>query len=320
MKQKLFISAGLALLLVVLFFIARDLFSPKGTGDENPYDYSLDKLKKTDSLTVAYKEEISFAPGLQEVQGIAVDRSDHIFVSGVNGVEIFDDRGKRVKSIPLDGNARTIFVDATGRIWLGMEDHVLVIGSDGKPIATWKPQSENSILTSIAVIGENVFVADAGEKTVYHYHTGGRLLSRIGEKDPQNNIPGFVIPSPYFDLGIDLSGKLWVVNPGMHLLMNFSYDGKLVSQWGKASMAVDGFCGCCNPSNIAFLHDGSFVTSEKGIERIKIYGPDGTYRYMVATPDSFEEGTRGLDLAVDSKGRIIVLDPAKKLVRIFVKK
>jgi sugar lactone lactonase YvrE len=320
MKQKLFISAGLALLLVVVYFIARDLFSPKGGGEENPYEYGLDKLKKTDSLYVGFKEEVSFAPGLEEILGIAVDRTDRIYVSGKNGVEIYNYQVKLQKSIPLDGTARTIYVDATGKIWLGMEDHITIFSPDGKIVSTWKPESENSILTSIAVMGENVFVADAGEKTVYHYNTGGRLLSRIGEKDPQNGIPGFVIPSPYFDLGIDPSGKLWVVNPGMHMLMNFSYDGKLISHWGEATMTVDGFCGCCNPSNIAFLHDGSFVTSEKGIERIKIYEQDGSYRYVVAAPDSFEEGTRGLDLAVDSKDRIIVLDPAKKLVRIFVKK
>jgi hypothetical protein len=51
-----------------------------------------------------------------------------------------------------------------------------------------------------------------------------------------------------------------------------------------------------------------------------VYGPDGIYKYLVASPDSFEEGTRGLDLAVDSQERILVLDPVKKKVRIFVKK
>jgi hypothetical protein len=38
---------------------------------------------------------------------------------------------------------------------------------------------------------------------------------------------------------------------------------------------------------------------------------------VVANSGSFTEGTRGLDLAVDSKGRIVVLDPERKQVRIF---
>lgn len=82
-------------------------------------------------------------------------------------------------------------------------------------------------------------------------------------------------------------------------------------------MTREGFCGCCNPSNFAILSDGSFVTSEKGIERIKVYLPDGTFKCIVAGPDAFIEGTTGLDLAVNSRDRIFVLDPEKRMVRVF---
>ena len=85
-------------------------------------------------------------------------------------------------------------------------------------------------------------------------------------------------------------------------------------------MSMEGFCGCCNPSNFAMLSDGSFVTSEKGIERIKVYGPGGIFRNVVAGPDSFIEGTRGIDLAVDAQDRILALDPEKKQIRIFTLK
>ena len=80
---------------------------------------------------------------------------------------------------------------------------------------------------------------------------------------------------------------------------------------------MEGFCGCCNPSNFAMIYDSLFVTSEKGIERVKIYNADGTFRCVVAGPDQFEAGTKGLDLAVDKNNRILVLDPVKKLIRIF---
>jgi hypothetical protein len=320
MKQKLFIITSLLLLLVIVFFISKDLFFPKGDDNENPYEYDLDKLKKSDSLEVAFKEIKQFTPGLEEIYGIAVDLSDRIYVSGINGIEIFDNSGKPEKQIAVEGIVRSIRVDNMGRIFAGVEDHIEIFTYSGKRISNWKAESTSSILTSIALTPTDVFVADAGEKVVYHYDHDGKLINRIGEKDPQNNIPGFVIPSPYFDLGISSSGQLWVVDPGRHTLMNFSFDGKLVSSWGKASMVVDGFCGCCNPSNFAFLSDGSFITSEKGIERIKVYQPDGKYKYLVATPGSFEEGTRGLDIAVDSLDRILVLDPVKRKVRFFIKK
>jgi hypothetical protein len=50
---------------------------------------------------------------------------------------------------------------------------------------------------------------------------------------------------------------------------------------------------------------------------VKVYNPDGTLVGLVAGPDSFEEMTVGLDLAVDSSDRILVLDPKKRAVRIF---
>jgi hypothetical protein len=320
MKQKIYIIAGILLLLIIIFFITKDLLFQKGNDNTNPYEYNLDELKKSDSLFVAFKEINQFTPGLEEIYGIAVDQSDRIYVSGKNGVEIFENSGKPEKKFSFDGIAWSVKVDYSGKIYLGMEDHIEVMDNNGKLLNKWHSESPGSILTSIAVTPSDVFVADAGEKVVYHYDHAGKLLNRIGQKDPQNNIPGFVVPSPYFDLGINSSGQLWVVDPGRHTFMNFSYDGKVVSTWGKASMGVDGFCGCCNPSNFAFLADGSFITSEKGIERIKVYMTDGTYKYLVATPDSFEEGTRGIDLAVDSQDRILVLDPAKKKVRFFVKK
>lgn len=83
-------------------------------------------------------------------------------------------------------------------------------------------------------------------------------------------------------------------------------------------MEIEGFCGCCNPSHFAIREDGSFVTSEKGIPRIKVYDRLGRLASVVAGPDSFDEGTVGLDLALDSAQRVLVLDPARRAVRIFV--
>ena len=71
---------------------------------------------------------------------------------------------------------------------------------------------------------------------------------------------------------------------------------------------------------MAILSDGSFVTSEKGIPRVKVYDQTGQFKTVVAGPEAFADGTIGLDLAVDDNDRIYVLDPKKKAVRVFVKK
>jgi hypothetical protein len=320
MKGRLFIFGALALLLAGILFMVWDMFLNKPVSSPNPYDYDMKSLRTGDTAAVIYEELQSFTPAMTAVHGIALDRNDHIFICGENRVEEYDPAGNPVKKFDVNGVAGCIHVDSAGRIYTGFQDHVEIFDHSGKLLKKWKSCGSNAIITSIGVSGKNVFVADAGNKVVYQYDDNGTLLRKTGEKDPARNIPGFVIPSPYFDLGIGLQGELWVVNPGRHSFEQYNSEGDLVSSWGVASMAMDGFCGCCNPSNFAILSDGSFVTSEKGIERIKIYSPEGDFNHVVAGPDSFIEGTRGLDIAVDSKDRILVLDPEKKKVRFFTLK
>ncbi|MEI6456285.1 MAG: hypothetical protein WCO93_08350 [bacterium] len=319
MKTKIFIIGALVLLLGVIIYILIDLFSAKPVARENPFDYGMEEIKKSDSNLKVYREVSQVRPGMEEIYGLATGPCDRIYVTGKGGVEVYDSSGNIVYHFPVDGNPGPVTIGRQGMIWLGVEDHIEVTDSAGKVIKKWKAANDASIITGIAVSGQNVFVADAGNKVVYRYDLSGKQMNRIGEKDPQNNIPGFVIPSPWFDLGIDKEGFLWVVNPGRHQFEKYSFDGKLLSKWGMASNTIDGFCGCCNPSHFAFLGDGSFVTSEKGIERVKVYSPEGDFRWIVASPDLFVEGTKGLDIAVDSRNRILVLDPGKKLVRIFKK-
>jgi len=81
---------------------------------------------------------------------------------------------------------------------------------------------------------------------------------------------------------------------------------------------LEGFAGCCNPSHFALLPGGGFVTSEKGLPRVKEYSPDGTLRTVVAGSEGFAPGSVGLDLATDPGGRVYVLDPVARAVRVFV--
>ena len=320
MKQRLIIIIALILLMAVIGYMVVDLFFTNSGRSDNPYDYGLNELRETDTSLIAYREVQHFPVGLAEVYGLATGQDDRIYVAGANGVEIYTPSGERISEFSFPDTAYCITVAPDGNILLSMIDHVAIMNPEGEIISNWDPVSEASVLTSIATNGTDIFVADAGKKIVYRYDKEGTLLNRIGKKDSLKGIPRFVIPSPYFDLRMGRDDELWVVNPGMHLFEAFRPDGSLISTWGKTSMSVEGFCGCCNPTDFAMLPDGSFVTSEKGIERVKIYSPSGEFNCVVAAPNQFDEGTRGLDLAVDSKERILVLDPWRSQVRIFIKK
>lgn len=61
------------------------------------------------------------------------------------------------------------------------------------------------------------------------------------------------------------------------------------------------------------------MTSEKGLCRVKIHAASGALVEVVAAPERFDDDTVNLDLAVDPAGRVLVLDPKRRQVRVFVR-
>ncbi len=316
MKQKIIIWLSVLLLLVVVAFMVKDFFYQPKSGNDNPYEYKTDKLRHVDPSLIGYKEVAQIEPDIEQLYGIAIDKSDNIYLVGNDKVIVYDNGLTQKSSFKTGKEARCLAVE-DDVIYLGTQDHIEIYNINGNHLKSWNPINEKSVITSIALTEKFVYVADAGNRIVYQFDRNGNLMKEIGKKNVDKGVLGFIIPSPYFDLLIGRDGELWVVNPGRHSLESYNEKGDLISSWGKASMDVDGFSGCCNPSNIAMLSDGSFVTSEKAIERVKVYLQTGELKSVVASPDNFEKGTKGIDLAVDSKDRIYILDPVKKIVRIL---
>jgi len=319
MKQKIIVLFSILLFLAAVGFMVWDFFFSKETAQKNPYVYDISNFRKTDSASLCYNETAQIKPDAAELRGIATGSDDRIFVTGDDKVFCFDKEGKPVFAFQIENPAKCIAVSPSGELFLGIENHIEIWNEGGKLIKKWAVFNELSFITSIAISEKYIFVADAGNKKVFRYDHDGNLNLTIGEKNPEKGIPGIIIPSPYFDLLLGRDGELWVVNPGRHAFEAYNENGDLISSWAKTSMQTDGFSGCCNPTHIALLSDGSFVTSEKGIERVKIHLPSGDFKCMVAGSEAFIEGTTGLDLATDSHDRILVLDPGKGMIRIFEK-
>jgi len=234
---------------------------------------------------------------------------------------VLDRNGRPVAELACSGAVRCLGVGADGTVYVGLRDHVEIQDARGKRLGAWDPPPGRPFLTGIAVGKQEVFVADAGNRIVWRQDLSGKVLGKIGAKDSKRNIPGLVLPSPFLDVELAADGLLRVNNPGRHRVELYSVDGDLELSWGKPSMGIEGFCGCCNPVNLALLSDGRVVTFEKGLPRVKVYAADGTFECVVAGPESFadtggvdaiteadEVMYGGLDGVVDSAGRVIVLD------------
>ncbi len=322
---------SLAVVVAVVAVVRLDVLGSKGGGLGKEFKYEVDELARIDPNLIIYEESAKpIKTGFANTHSIAVDSKDSVYVAGDKAIRIFTRSGDRLGEIKLNDTPRCLTITANGTIYTGMKDHVEVYDAQGKQKASWDGLGQNAILTSIATTEDNVLVADAGNRIVIRYDIEGSIINKIGRRDTFNNIPGFVIPSPYFDLVIPKDGLLRVVNPGRLRIEAYTLDGDIEFWWGSPTAAIEGFCGCCNPVNIAVLPDGGFVTCEKGLVRIKIYNSEGSFVGVVAGPEQFGAGgtskicmvpeecqTAGFDVAVDSEGRVFVLDTVDNIVKVF---
>lgn len=304
----------------LLYFGVSAVQSDHRKSKGNPFEYNIESYEKSGANKVNYEEIAALPLSLQAPHAIVVDQDDRIVITSEMNIAVLDPDGQVLETGAASENIQAIAMDSTGNFYCALEKSVEILDSSFARIQHWMIPGERSYLTSIAVSNNDVYCADAGDRIIWRFNHFGQMLNTIGEKDEAKDVPGFVIPSPYFDVLIDADGFLWAINTGRHQFENYLPDGTLRSSWEKTSMAVDGFSGCCNPVHVASLPDGSFVTSEKGILRIKIHNRIGELVDVVALPDQFDKNTGDLDIAVNSKGHILVLDPSRKQVRIFQKK
>ncbi len=296
------------------------------------FRYEVGDFQKVDPSQILFRESGKLTPGLDRVSALSAGSDEKIYVAGDNTIVVYDLDGTEVERIALTGTPDCIAVASDGDILLGMRSHIEVVDARGATKSVWENLGKRSYITSIAVDEDVVYVADAGQRVVLRFDRSGKLLGRIGEKDAAREVPGLIVPGPYFDVALDDEGALWVVNPGRLGLESYRSNGDLITSRYRPSMAVEGFCGCYNPVHIAFRKDGSLVTGEKGLARVKVYEADESFAGLVAGPDSFpnsnisalsspsDKGTPIQDLAVDARDRVLVLDPHEKVVRIFEEK
>ena len=316
MKNKGIVIFLIVLAVVIITVVVVDYSSERPDKSEaNPYEFNIDEYKNVNPELIKYKETKNFKIGFDNPTGIAIN-DDKIYVTGDRSLKIIDLSGNLLNEINLPEEPKTVDADS-GRIFIALDKKILVFAADGKQLNDLDLTDANSFVTAIAVFNGNVFVADAGMRKVLRFSEDGKLLNEFEGKKGDNVVHGFIVPSPYFDLDVTQYGDLWVANPGVHSLENYAYNGDLREFWENTGIEIKGFSGCCNPAHFTFLEDGSFVTSEKGLVRIKVYKPSGEFNCVVAAPVKFKDGGEAPDVAADSSGNVYALDFDRKMIRVF---
>ncbi len=317
--------AILAIAVVVIAIALMMTDTAKEPGESLVYDVS--EYEASASEDLRYTETGRIDLNMEYPSALALDPEGNILVAGDGVFVTLDANGKEKSRTEINGHPRCMAVAPDGIIYFGLRNHVAVLDKTGAPSLEWETLVRRAWLTSIAVNETSVFVADAGCACVYHYDREGTLLNTIGKRDMEKNIPGFTVPSHYFDVALDPMDSLWIVHPGKLGVENYRYDGTLLSAWYQPGFKPDQFPGCCNPAHIAFTSKSIMIAAQKGINCVKAFAADHSFIGVAAPPELLEAGWKPADfpddmtpirdLLVDANDRILVLHGPLNTILIF---
>lgn len=315
------LAVALVALTLVLFMTDR---SPE-PGAALVYDVSEFEAVADDDIR--YRETGRIALALDTPTGLAAAEDNRLFVVGDDVLLVLDRSGREQARHVFGGRPHCVAVAPDHVVYIGMRDRVKVFSESDGLSAAWAPLDEQAWLTSIAADDRYVFVADAGNRRVLRYDRTGGVVNEIGGRTGPENAPRFIVPSYYLDVLPDGMGALWITNPGRLGIEKYRMDGELLGAWHQPGMAVDKFAGCCNPIHAALKSDGSLVTAEKGLNRVKVFNADRSFAGVVAAPEMLNAGWSAADfppdpapirdLAVDPDDRILVLHGPLRAVLVF---
>lgn len=324
--------AVIAVVVSVLLLVQERAYNPTLVKHTTPTPRIPMPLVKTQVPTPAYSEATTIQTELKQPRGLALAGKSTLYIVGDRSLAKFNNTGRRIEVLSLSSEPYAVGVSPNGTVYIGYRDYVEARKGSGE-ISEWPKLGSRGYITSIAAKDDRVWVADAGGRRVLEYDPEGKLLRTLGEKDASKHVPGLVVPSAHLDVGLDSKGSLWVSNPGRHRMEQYNEDGSVTRSWGRAGAGLEHFCGCCNPTDFAIGPGDVFVTSEKGLYRVKEFSSEGSLRSLVATGKEFGGGAicdisnappvvraaagGGLDLAVAADGSIYVLDTMSSVVRVF---
>jgi len=250
--------------------------------------------------------------GKGALRGIAVDGHGQLYAAGDFEIKVFDAAGRLNRRWPVSKPPLAVAVAGDGAVYAGEFGQIEVFDGAGKLSHTWRDEKLLGRVTAIGFTGDSVLAGDAADRAIRRFDRGGKFLNNIGKDNPVN---GFLIPNGVVDFGVDAQGVIHAANPGKHRVERYTPEGKLLGHMGRFDgLDPAGFTGCCNPTNVA-IHEGIYTTEKAG-PRVKAYDFSGKLLAVIAT-DLFDANCKNMNIAVDARGRVYVVDTVKAAILVF---
>ncbi len=248
------------------------------------------------------------------LRGITFDAGDQLHAAGDSEVKVFDASGSLQRRWTTAGPAFTVAVSSDRRVFVGESRQIEIFDTAGRLLETWRDAVRLSRVCAIGFSGSDVLAADSHGRAIRRFDRDGRFLNDIGH---DNRTRGFVIPNGVLDFSVDDDGVIHAANPGKHRIERYTPDGRLLGHIGRfTGPDPSGFSGCCNPTNVTLSGRDRIFVTEKGEPRAKVYDAGGSLLSIVAT-GVFDPNCKNMDLAVDSRGAVAVVDTVRLQIQVF---
>ncbi len=316
MKKSLVTILILLAVVVIVAVVMADYRSTRpGRRPSNPFAYDVKEFRSVPGELIGWRETGQMEIDRSPAQAMTF-RNGMLYLVAGGELQIIDHNWNRVMRKSLDPDPVCISVTGEGRIVIGYADRIELMRPDGELLAQSGSLGERVSITSVAELDGSIYAADAAGRIVRIFSGELEQTGEFSGDSGVSEVHGFIVPGGHFSLAVNEENELWIANPGLHVMQNYTPAGRLRSYIGSSSFDIHGFSGCCNPVHFEFI-PGGFVTSEKGIIRVKVIKESGELESVVAPSEKFDGGTRAPAVAVDDDGNILLLDFDRNMLRIF---
>lgn len=167
-----------------------------------------------------------------------------------------------------------------------------------------------SLPSGAAILADgSIVIVDAGEHCVRVFSRGGdplRTFGSLGGGEGDLRSPAALAASD--------DGLIYVADSGNDRIVMFSAAGRFLRTWGGRGKQPGQFC---NPQGVTVAGD-RVIVADTGNQRVQVFGLDG--RFLLEMGGSGETETRlkrPVAVAMDERGRFLVVDSDRDSVRVF---
>lgn len=243
------------------------------------------------------------------VQAISNTQNENNLIS-VDSVLTFgpyDENGDIVLS-----SALAISVDSKGKIFVAdnFVKAIKVFSNDGKYLYSFGEEygiggGEYSTLINMGFdIHDNLYVANGGNNLIQIFSNTGEFLYSIdkqGTGDEQYEFPD--------DVAVDENGRIFVVDGRNDRVQVYSNDEEYLFTISEHKLGFNNLTG------LDITKDGKIYITSHGF--IFVFSEEGKFLHDFMSWDNIDKSNSNLDIAVNSEGKIFVIEGVNDKFRIF---